>query len=214
MQITAHSGSEGTPDNSWEFIDRFLDSSVDCFELDVRQGKDNRLYLGHDGLETTGSIPLAEVFDKLSHHPRIKLNCDLKESGLERLVQNLGEEYGVLDRLQYSGTLMPEAFGDSSKTSVMYNPENLIPDFYASNKYRGLEAWQRLATYCAKNSVAALNVNYRILDDASISTLGKAGVCLSVWTVDDPESQRRFAHMEVFNITTRRPSSLLEATQC
>lgn len=214
MQITAHSGSEGTKDNSWEFIDRFIDGPADCVELDVRQGTDGDLYLGHDGLDETDAIPLAEVLDRLSHHPGIKLNCDLKEPGLERPVRDLGDEYGVLDRLQYSGTLVPEAFGDRAKTAVMYNPENLIPGFYASGEHSSPDAWRTLAAYCAEQAVAAVNVNYRVLDDAAIATLREAGVRLSVWTVDDPQSQLRFARMKVLNITTRRPSALVEATRC
>lgn len=215
MQITAHSGSEGTADNSWEFIDRFIDGPADCIELDVRRDSDGDLCLGHDGPDADSPVMLADVFAALATHPGMKLNCDLKEPGLEAAVRRLGSDCGVSDRLQYSGTLDPDAFGAGVAAKVMYNPENLISDFYADSRHwSDPEAWRALASYCITHGVTALNVNYRVLDDSALSILDEQGVALSVWTVDDREAQLRFARLGVFNITTRRPHDLLEAVRC
>ena len=44
--ITAHSGADGTPDNSMEFVRYALTLPVDAFEVDVRRCADGTLSLG------------------------------------------------------------------------------------------------------------------------------------------------------------------------
>lgn len=45
--ITAHSGCDGTPDNSLEFVKHALSCGVDAFEIDVCC-RDGRLFMSHD----------------------------------------------------------------------------------------------------------------------------------------------------------------------
>ena len=46
--ITAHSGSDGTPDNSLACVEYALSTDADAFEVDVRRLADGTLALGHD----------------------------------------------------------------------------------------------------------------------------------------------------------------------
>lgn len=46
--ITAHSGCDGTEDNSLEFVTYALRSEAGCLEVDVRKGQDGDLILSHD----------------------------------------------------------------------------------------------------------------------------------------------------------------------
>ena len=46
--ITAHSGCEGTPDNSREHILAAIASGAEMIEVDVRQAPDGTLILSHD----------------------------------------------------------------------------------------------------------------------------------------------------------------------
>ena len=101
--ITAHSGSDGTPDNSMEFVNYALGCGVEALEVDVRRRGDSSFFLSHD--TAAGACPtLREVFSLLrSSH--MKINCDLKEADMELGVLALAKEYGIENRLLLSGSV-------------------------------------------------------------------------------------------------------------
>ena len=80
--ITAHSGSDGTPDNSLSCVEYALSTAADAFEVDVRRLSDGTLALGHDAADHTAPT-LREVFTLAAAKPGVRVNCDLKERGLE-----------------------------------------------------------------------------------------------------------------------------------
>lgn len=51
--ITAHSGSDGTPDNSLACVRYAISTAADAFEVDVRRLADGTLALGHDAADHT-----------------------------------------------------------------------------------------------------------------------------------------------------------------
>lgn len=95
-EITAHSGCDGTPDNSMEFVRYALASEGNCLEADIRRNRDGELILSHD--ETAEeAVRLGQVFELLKEKPEKRINCDLKTPGLEIPVYQLAKEYGVRD---------------------------------------------------------------------------------------------------------------------
>ena len=76
--ITAHSGSDGTPDNSLACVRYALSTAADAFEVDVRRLSDGTLALGHDAADHTAPT-LREVFTLAAAKPGVRVNCDLKE---------------------------------------------------------------------------------------------------------------------------------------
>lgn len=50
VHITAHSGCDGTPDNSLEFVRHALQTNADALEVDVRKTKDGILAISHDAI--------------------------------------------------------------------------------------------------------------------------------------------------------------------
>ena len=80
--ITAHSGCDGTEDNSLEFVTYALRSEAGCLEVDVRKGQDGDLILSHDDNGGEG-VFLRNVFERMAQVPEKMINCDLKERDLE-----------------------------------------------------------------------------------------------------------------------------------
>lgn len=62
--ITAHSGCDGTEDNSLEFVTYALRSEAGCLEVDVRKGQDGDLILSHDDNGGEG-VFLRNVFERM-----------------------------------------------------------------------------------------------------------------------------------------------------
>ena len=202
--ITAHTGADGRPDNSLEFVDYALTSGADALEVDVRRLPGGVLVLGHD--EAAEDAPaLAEVFRRVAGHPRMKINCDLKEPGLEAAVCRLGEEAGLSGRLIFSGTV--DAYCPVPGAEVYLNLEEYVPNLYL--QYREvpnfeLEAAAKIAAVCHETGIRTVNVYQGLVTRRFAETLAKEGIGLSVWTVNDAWELKWFLGLGVRNITTRK----------
>ena len=213
--ITAHSGADGTPDNSLDFVRYALTLPVDALEVDVRRRADGSLALGHD---STGSDApsLRQVFDLVAAHPSVKVNCDLKEPGLERDVCQLAQQCGLAGRLIFSGTVCVDALHNlpeaSAPVEVYLNLEEYVPDLY--NSYRDipdfeLKAAETICGICTAHGIHAVNMNQSLVTRRFRDRLAQAGLGVSAWTVDWPDEMRWFFSRGVHNLTTRRPKAAL-----
>jgi glycerophosphoryl diester phosphodiesterase len=208
-QITAHTGAEGRPDNSLEFVSYALACGADALEVDVRRLPGGALAIGHDGVGEEAPR-LAEVLRMTAAHPSMCINCDLKEPGLEASVCRLAEEAGLGGRLILSGTVNAAAVPGAE---VYLNMEEYVPDLYL--KYREipnfeLEAAETIAAVCRQTGIATVNIYQGLVTRRLAETLARAGVGLSVWTVNDGWELSWFLGLGVRNITTRRPVLALE----
>lgn len=208
--ITAHSGCEGTPDNSLEYIRFALGCGADALEVDVRFREDG-LYISHDS--TGAACPsLKEVF-ALARESGMKLNCDLKEPGLEERVLELARSCGLAERLCFSGDVSPEALKNPAvRERTLWNVENAVP-FYWERWQAGIpfteEDARQAARVCREHGVRAVNVHYRFCTPAYMAAFRESGVGVSAWTVDSEEEVRRLLEAGAFNITSRRPRMAL-----
>lgn len=221
--ITAHSGCDGTPDNSLEFVHYALEHDADCLEVDVRKnGK--QLYISHDGEEGCERIDLGKVFRMLRFKDHIKINCDLKESNLEEAVYKLAQEERVTDRLIYTGSVNPEKFRkenpDRLPVTVYLNIENI--SLFFNRLYRmgsldpaqdELEVLSELIQACEKleaYAVKGINICYAACTEEMLDYMQNRGVGISLWTVKEPEKIMEYLRRGVDNITTRNLEQALE----
>lgn len=209
--ITAHTGADSRPDNSLEYVAYALACGADTLEVDVRRRPDGILAIGHD--EVGMDAPeLAEVFRMTAARPHVRVNCDLKEPGLEAAVCRLAGDAGLSGsgRLIFSGTV--DAFQEVLGAEIYLNMEEYVPDLYLS--YREipnfeLEAAERIAAVCKETGIRTVNVYQGLVTRRFAETLARAGVGLSVWTVNDAWELKWFLGLGVRNITTRRPALAL-----
>ena len=219
--ITAHSGCEGTPDNSIDSIRTGIALRADCVEVDVRTDASGTLRLSHDEIgDETGLVTLREAF-ALIRESGIKINCDLKEYGALPKVLALAEECGILrDQLIFSGCVDPkllEAHPEAAARSLIFlNSEELVRDLTGNGDLRRrdqcafLLAHTRLAAErFHRLGAEALNAPYGNMTDELIGALRAEGVPLSLWTLNDEAVLREFMIKDLLNITTRLPSAAL-----
>lgn len=213
--LTAHTGADNTPDNSLEFVDYALRSGADALEVDVRRNSDGILALGHDA--TGESAPtLWEAFARVAERPAIKINCDLKEPGLEAEVFRLAEQAGLGGRLIFSGDFDVDALPrcpDLLKTADVYlNAERYIPDLYRN--YRDipdfdLEAAYQMCAVCLAAGIRWVNIYHGMVTRRFMEVLSRKGIGVSAWTVNEAEDLEWFFQRGAYNITTRRISTAL-----
>lgn len=204
MMLTAHSGSDGTPDNSRIFLKTMLKAGIACVELDVRKTDKGILYLSHDKDKwTEATLSLEGAFQMLASDGICMVNCDLKEENLEKAVLSLAEKYKLMNRLIFSGKVQLENISaDHLMKKVYFNAENILPDLYVS---QGLneEKVKQLIDFCKKNKVRTVNLNYHFVTNEWIRLFHQEKIKVSVWTVNDFSEINRFIEIDVHNITTR-----------
>lgn len=118
--ITAHSGCEGSPDDSMESIDLALQYKADAIEIDVRTDPGGNLRISHNQAsaeEFQQKLTLREVFEKILN-TGLSVNCDIKEQSALYPTLAEAEKIGLPpERLILSGCTSPEALArDASLT--------------------------------------------------------------------------------------------------
>lgn len=207
--ITAHTGADGRPDNSLEFVTYALSCGADTLEVDVRRTTGGALAIGHD--EAGADAPsLSEVLRLTAAHPSIKINCDLKEAGLEADVCRMAEEAGLTGRLILSGTVNAQTPAPGAE--VYLNLEEYVPDLYLN--YREipnfeLKAAKMITAVCRESDIRTVNVYQGLVTRRFVETLAESGIWISAWTVNDVWELKWFLNRGVRNITTRRPALAL-----
>lgn len=213
--ITAHSGCDQTADNSIEFVQYALEKDIDAIEVDVRKNKQGELVLAHDATEE--EVPfLANAFEILKNYKYKKMNCDLKEAGLEESVFALAKAYGVENQLIYSGTVDLKFATQGLETlkgvDLYLNLEILVPeiesgedmaqDVLCNHLFRGIEE-------AAKLNITCINMNYRLCVDSVVDYMARHDVAFSAWTVNEVAEIERLTQMGALNITTRNVKGAL-----
>ncbi len=211
---TAHSGADGTLDNSLQFVRYALGTQADALEVDIRRHPcTGELVLGHD---TVGEHPLTlqEVFEQAGRHPSMKINCDLKEPALERQVLTLAQQSGMTDRLILSGTVDVAHIPDAAfrAQQVYWNLEEQIPGYEEQclrNPAFRLEAMKQMCRLCREADVQVINAYEGFVDRQVLDMVRRHQLKLSVWTVNTVSRMAWFRDQGVHNITTRRIAQAL-----
>ncbi|MBQ6165124.1 MAG: glycerophosphodiester phosphodiesterase [Clostridia bacterium] len=205
--ITAHAGSMGLPDNTLEAIRAGIEAGADIVEFDLSFTVGGAPVLSHD--EPQGGEPtLADAFGILRAHPAIRANIDLKRlSDHLYKVQPLAEEYGVSDRIFFTG--INEDWIPEVRRQCPGVPYYLNRDIDES-RFGDEAYYEELAALTARVGALGLNIHFSGAHPALSRILHEAGLELSLWTVDEPDDIRAVLETEPDNVTTRRPDLTLE----
>lgn len=216
MMITAHSGCDGTEENSVEFILYALKLPVDAIEVDVRKNSRGQLILSHDEMQEE-AVGLAQAFTLLKEYPDKRINCDLKQPGLEEGVAALAKRHGVEKQLIFTGDVNPEGFlkGEVRYPEILWfaNIDSFWPEYEAwmrsgateeETQKRMEQVLKRMLDY----ETQGLNWNYKDAEKV-FEKAREMGIGISVWTVNEQEQQELWIGRQVENITTRRPSQVI-----
>lgn len=181
--ITAHSGADGTKENSLEFVAYAMQTGADALEVDVRMGENGILILSHDKTDED-AVRLADVFRMMGKYPGMRINCDLKECGLEVAVRQLALISGLkTEQILYSGSVRPVPVTESCiwrDVEVFWNIEEYLPDIYKEQKEDLLfeQAAYKISRACRKYGIHTVNVNEKIATEEFIRVTGENDIDL------------------------------------
>lgn len=184
--ITAHAGAEGTRDNSLESLKTLAALGADAVEMDIYPDEAGELRLSHD--KPGASAPtLKEAFQILEGYPCLRINCDLKRTGLAAPVLSLARDFGLGSRLIFTGAL------DDDELSLIRQSEA-----------EAWENWEKPSLDAIPDGLK-VNVPFSRARAKTIAKLRQRGIGLSCWTVNSPFTLKRLMREGVTNITSRRP---------
>lgn len=199
--ITAHSGCEGTPDNSIEHIKTAIASGAECLEIDVHE-HDGTLYLTHDEKGNYEGCPtLADCYALVAADDKIIMQCDCKSFGLAKSCMELAEKYGIAHRVLVAGSVGFDEIPGIDQGETDWWLGMWHSDHEAEELDENCETLRAM-----DDRYRMVNVDAHMVNDYMLSKIREYGYHLSVWTVNNEADLRRFMAMpEIRNITTRKP---------
>jgi len=203
--ITAHSGCEGTADNSMEHVRAAIASGAEMLEIDVRE-KDGLLYMWHDeGADVSACVTLEECFREVAP-TALCVNCDVKTAGLAAPVIALAARFSMEERIVFTGSVHPDELPALNASAADWWQGLWFFDDDPANIGRIADLYRE-----QKDLYKIVNINYGLADNGIADAVTRAGYPLSVWTAnDEPTIRRMLANPAVKNITTRLPRLALE----
>lgn len=220
MIITAHSGCEGTPMNSREYLKKAVSIHPDALEVDVRR-ENGVLVLDHDGNDSgKKTVSFCEALEMVSHTD-LRINADLKEPGLEQAAVADAEAYGFQpERLIFTGCIGNQAgmLAAVHGADVFANVEEFDPQFYHrradSSEEEEISYLKNLCSAIRQCGFRVINIDYRFCGRLVMQACRRADLGISLWTVDRTEEAERFLDSRycdrIVNITTNHPQALFD----
>lgn len=209
--ITAHSGSDGTTDNSVEFLEYAARCDADAFEIDVHPRPGGGFYLSHD--YTDDPCPdLNTAFTILRGSGKL-INCDLKQPEMELGVLSLAQRHGVADQLLFSGSVSLTILRQNNavRERTLFNITPVLPEVMAhhnSGVQPTEEELHALIRVCRDSGIKVINIPFTLCTDDTLALLKANEIQVSAWTVNDGSIAQRLLEKDIFNITTRKPKAL------
>ena len=207
ITVTAHSGSMGLPDNSIDAARAGVEAGAEIVEIDLSFLESGDPVLSHDQPKAEENpLPLSALFEFLAGHPGVRANVDVKSTEKLESVAPLAREYGVLPQIFFTG--IGDDFVDAAREKSPEIPRYLNVSLDQARAEEG-EYLDSLVARVRASGGVGINCNYHGVTSALVETFRRAGLLVSLWTVNEPEDMERVIALRPDNITTRRPDLLV-----
>ena len=201
---TAHTGCVDSKDNSLESIEKGAENGAKIVEFDLNFTADKTPILSHDDPKG-GEVTLEQAFEKLSEYETLGANVDVKNTANLAGVQALAEQYGLLDRIFYTGIALSdvEAVRRNSPKIRYFLNVNI-----EKSKNRDADYIASLVRTVSDCGAIGINFSKKYATEEFVRAFHDAGLLVSVWTADSDYDIYRVLSLSPDNITTRRPDKL------
>ncbi len=206
--VTAHTGCEGTQDNSLEAIEKGA-ATADIVEFDLNFTESGEPVLAHDKAEAD-SITLEEAFNTVAKYENLRVNVDCKATDNLKIVPEIAEKCGILDRIFYTG--IEEKDVEAVK---MQTPDvEYYLNFDVNKSKKNDEEYISSLVQKVKDAGAkGLNINFGGASKKMVDIFHSEGLEVSVWTVNKEMQMHKVLALGCDNITTRQPAMLRDVIE-
>lgn len=203
--VTAHTGCEGTKDNTLESITAGAKAGADIVEIDLHFTKDGTPVLSHNKPEENATLPTFDSALEVLCGLDIKMNIDIKATDNIAEVYSLIKKHGALDKVFFTG--VEEAKVPAIKTDAPGIPYflNVDVDKKKNTDFTYLESLIEKVKECG---AIGINMKFTNCSDELIRFFRSEGLLISLWTANKKKDMHRCIFLQPDNITTRKPSEL------
>lgn len=206
--LTAHTGCEGTKDNSLEAIKKGFESGADIIEFDLNFDSAGAPVLSHDEPKED-TVSIEEAFKLIAEYDSLKVNVDCKKTDDLRSVVALSEKYGIRERIFYTGIEEKDVSAVKEQTPDVEYYLN-VPKKEIGRNERSLSA---LADKIKNLGAVGINMKYTKCSKRLVEVFHSKGLLVSVWTINSERAMKKVLPLGVDNITTRYPSMVNAAIE-
>lgn len=204
--VTAHSGSEGTSDNSMEFLVRCMELKVAVLEIDVTFRRDGTPAVIHKELadDDEGMLLDEAIAYIAKSSDTARVNLDLKSVENLPAVTEILDRYSMRERCFYTG--VGENFAEAVRRDggLPYYLNYNIDRFKRRNR-----AALETALSKVKNAGAiGINCHHKSASAQLVKLFHDNGLLVSCWTANTEAVMKRLIKIKPDNITTRYPVKL------
>lgn len=200
--LTAHTGCEGTKHNSLEAIRKGYECGADTVEFDVNFTAEGVPVLAHDSAADS-TVTLAEAFELIAELPEITVNVDCKTTKNLKAVREIAEQYGVKDRIFYTGIEEKDVSAVKEQTPDITYWLNFRPKRKKDKAYLN-----SVADKVQSLGAVGINLNHKNCTRELVELFHKRGLLVSVWTIKTEFDMIKALNLGADNITTRKPGTL------
>lgn len=207
--VTAHTGCEGTKDNSLEAIETGYLSGANIVEFDVHFNSKGEPVLAHD-YAADNSVKLQDAFKLIAKFEDLRVNVDCKTVDNLKAIADIAEECGVKDRIFYTG--IEEKDVETVKRDTPDVKYYLNTKIDKTKKFND-DYIRSLADLVLDCGAVGLNIHYSEASKKMIEIFHQSDLEVSLWTVNKEFDMHKVLLMGCDNITTRQPSKLIDIMQ-
>lgn len=207
--VTAHTGCEGTKDNSLEAIERGYLSGADIVEFDVHFNSKGEPVLAHD-YAADDSVKLKDAFELIAKYENLRVNVDCKTVENLKAIVATAEQCGVKDRIFYTGIQVKDVETVKKDTPEIKYYLNTKMDKTRKNDEHYIRS---LVTLTKAVGAVGLNIHFSEASKKMVKIFHQEGLEVSLWTVNKEFDMYKVLFLGCDNITTRQPTMLLEVIE-
>lgn len=234
--IIAHRGSSFTaPENTVAAAKLAWEQNADAVEVDIYLTKDNRVMVLHDEntLRTTGqsyitaqtNSQVLRTLDAGSWKDARSYKGE-KIPFLEEMIATIPKGKNLVIEIKCGQEVFPalkKIMHKSGKKKqlifIAFNWETIVEAkrmfpknscYWLSSLPNEVHAKMSEVT---RNKIDGINLNYKIIDQQTVTLANELGYKVWSWTIDDPMEAQRLVNLGVTAITTNRPDLMRHSFQ-
>ena len=202
--VTWHAGAMKTAPNTLESIEVAIKNNADIVEIDVTFRPDGTPVIIHSSAPAENEGILFEDAIKLLSSCNCKVNLDLKSTANLPAVDEIINEYSMMNRVFYTGVFESWVETVKSNSKIPY-----YLNYSVSRKESKKEdAAQAVADKAKALGVIGINANFRKVRKQFSDVMHKNGLEVSLWTANKKREMKKVIKANPDNITTKRPDLL------
>ncbi len=204
--VTYHAGAMHTRANSIYSVRAAVEDNADIVELDVTFRQDGTPVIIHSSnpTEKQGEL-LGKALGIVAGHPSCRINLDLKSLVNLGEVDRLVKDYGLFDRVFYTGVFEDWVETVKNNSEIPYYLNHKITEEEASDAALA----QNVADKAKSLGVIGINSHFENASTLFTEVMHKNGLLVSLWTVNEISDMPSVLCACPDNITTKNPHLLV-----